>query len=681
MSEALKSDKTFSLKPVRGISVVNPDEVERTYLLFCIDYAVKNNYNHVQITGPIHDPVKGNIDGMTFSVKYAQFNYEKDAAYVNNCMQAVNEACEKASAAGVKTYMWHHELALPTDFGKVFPEVLNENGDIEVSHPLVKDYLENKIRDFFAAYPKMDGVVLTLHETKIPLLKLKNQKLGKIERVKYVTKILYDTCKSLGKDLIVRPFASLAEDQSMMLKAYEEISPEMTIMDKWTKFDWSLTLPDNDFFKEIKVNPFVIETDIFGEYFGKGRLPIMLKNHIEKKFGYCNRYNHNGFVNRIDRDYQNPFGTVNEVNLVVMHALVNGLNVEKETDKFFNDKYGAAGKDVRRIMERTEENQKKIFNLNGYYFTQGSYFPEVNQAKNHFWFEIMKEDMRLASDEWFIPVGWKRGTVGDLLKEKDEAASEAEELLKEVNFLKGKTSDEEHADLVAKFQNLYYAAHLWRELAYAIYNYEKAFETDDDVFESKLKQNLKNINELNAAGKKALGEKFYNYKTETSFFGDEDGERFTDLLEKTFYAEKTAYEKIRSENLTDYVICGSANEGHELQKEVNFSDTVLAGGEICRIPGNRAGLKWSMINAHGWFSYLLKLKKNSENEIIFTLGSATDTLSAEITIGDEKHVLNEPIRGKKDFAFFVKDAGAGNVRVRIDRTDANTPLVFTIKVK
>ncbi len=98
----------------------------------------------------------------------------------------------------------------------------------------------------------------------------------------------------------------------------------------------------------------------------------------------------------------------------------------------------------------------------------------------------MKEDMRLASDEWFIPVGWKRGTVGDLLKEKDEAASEAEELLKEVNFLKGKTSDEEHADLVAKFQNLYYAAHLWRELAYAIYNYEKVFETDD-VFESKLK--------------------------------------------------------------------------------------------------------------------------------------------------------------------------------------------------
>lgn len=76
---------------------------------------------------------------------------------------------------------------------------------MEVSHPIVKDFLENRIKDFFDAYPKMDGVVLTLHETKIPLLNLKNQKLDKIERVKFVTKTLYDACAKYGKELIVRP--------------------------------------------------------------------------------------------------------------------------------------------------------------------------------------------------------------------------------------------------------------------------------------------------------------------------------------------------------------------------------------------------------------------------------------------------------------------------------------------
>lgn len=668
---------TKTLKPLRGISIVNPDEVERNYLLFCVDYAIKNNYNHIQITGPIHDPVKGNIDGMTFSVKYAEFNDEKDADYVNMCLKVVNEACEKASAAGIKTFMWHHELALPSDFGKRFPEVLNKNGDIEVSHPLVKDYLENKIKDFFTAYPKMDGIVLTLHETKIPLLKLKNQKLDKIERVKFVAKILYDTCKAMGKDMIVRPFASIKEDQDMMLKAYAEISNEMTIMDKWTKYDWSLTLPDNDFFNEIKNNPFVIETDIFGEYFGKGRLPIMLKNHITHKFGYCNKYSHNGFVNRIDRNYQHPFGSVNEVNLVIMHALENNLDVECEIDKFFNGKYGQAGNEVKQIMEQTEDVQIKAFYLKGYYFTQGSYFPDVNQIKNHFWFEIMNENCNIASNEWYIPIGWKRGEIGDLLNEKEEAERIATELLRKVTALKDKIDKEEYDKLVAKFKNLDFVAKLWKQLAYAVYNYTKFFETKNEKYETALKENLKNIDNLNVCGLKELGEEFYNYNRTKG----QTEEYFPEELFKTFNAEKSAYSSIE-QGLTDFIVCGSAMESHELQKEVNFSDTILTQNEeVCRIPGNRAGLKWSMINAHGWFSYLLNLKKSEENEIVFTFGSSTDVLNVEITIGDEKWFIKENIVGKKDYSFKVKDDGTGKIRVRIDRVDANTPILYTIKVK
>ena len=87
---------------VKGISIVNPDEVEREYLLYCIDYAINNGFNHVQITGPIHDGVKGNIDGMTFNRKYSQFNGEKDADYINMCMEVVNEALDKARAYAIK---------------------------------------------------------------------------------------------------------------------------------------------------------------------------------------------------------------------------------------------------------------------------------------------------------------------------------------------------------------------------------------------------------------------------------------------------------------------------------------------------------------------------------------------------------------------------------------------------
>ena len=189
---------------INGIAVCNPVDLDREYMLFTADYAIAHGINHYQIVGPIHNPEKGNIDGMTFYRKYSQFNDEKNAEYVRFCESVVNEVCDKLFLAGIKTYMWHHELEVPIRFKEAFPEILNESGDVEVTHPLIRDFLENKLADFFAAYPKIDGVILTLHETRIPLLKLKNQKLSKMDRVKYVTEILYNTCKKLGQELIVQ---------------------------------------------------------------------------------------------------------------------------------------------------------------------------------------------------------------------------------------------------------------------------------------------------------------------------------------------------------------------------------------------------------------------------------------------------------------------------------------------
>ena len=160
---------------IRGISVSNPVEVDREYLLYTVEYAKQMGFDHLQIIGPIHDGVKGNIDGMTPYRKYAQFDGTKDPEYVQRSLDAVNAACDLARAYGIRTYQWHHELDLPDGFREAFPEIRNRFGDVEVTHPLVKDFLEHKIRDFFHFYHNMDGIILTLHETKVPRLKLKDQ--------------------------------------------------------------------------------------------------------------------------------------------------------------------------------------------------------------------------------------------------------------------------------------------------------------------------------------------------------------------------------------------------------------------------------------------------------------------------------------------------------------------------
>ena len=121
-------------------------------------------------------------------------------------------------------------------------------------------------------------------------IRMNNNRDWFLEHKKDYVNTLYEPMKALGKELIVRTFASIEEDYQMMLDAYEQISTEMMVMDKWTQFDWSLTMPHNAFYNKIKNNPLFVEGDIFGEFFGKGRLPLMLKEHIGGKFDYCQKY-------------------------------------------------------------------------------------------------------------------------------------------------------------------------------------------------------------------------------------------------------------------------------------------------------------------------------------------------------------------------------------------------------
>ncbi|MBQ3132800.1 MAG: hypothetical protein IJC17_00810 [Clostridia bacterium] len=670
----------------RGIAVCNPVDFDRDYLRFTADYAIEHGINHYQFVGPIHNPEKGNIDGMVFYRKYAQFNDEKNAEYVRFCMEIGNEICEKLSAAGVKTYMWHHELEVPEAFKSTFPEICNQYGDVEITHPIIKDFLENKIADFFAAYPKMDGIVLTLHETRIPLLKLKNQKLSKIERVKYVTEILYNSCKALGKELIVRPFASIEEDYEMMTHAYEQISHDMVIMDKWTQFDWSLTLPENQFFNKIQHNPLLVETDIFGEYFGLGILPIMLKKHILKNYSYCEKFAPLGYMSRIDRATFHSFGDVNEVNYHIMEAYETGSDVEAAIDRFFAARYPGCGPEVRELMENTEDIQRQIFYLNDYYFTEGSRFPRINHSKNHFYFEMMKEEHYLLSGEWFIPKKWERGTLESLRAEKQAAVSAAEQSLTKLRALEGKLTADDYAVLSDKFNNLYYVAKAWQQLTEAFIYYTKFFELKDAAYETGLYQALDALLTINQEAMDALGKKFYiNQLAIDQILGrvnDLPIPSFVESVKASFAHEKVAMAELEAEPLTDFVVCGGGYEGHKLKKEVNFSDTYIHEDGLCRIPGTNRGKKFSSVNAHGWFSYELKVKPNAENTVEVTVKGTEGQIDLRVTIGEQGYDLHEATEGKKTFALtYAENAGADAVRIRFDRISGYTPYIYTVKVR
>lgn len=669
-------------KNIKGISVLNPVDVEREYYLKTVDYAIEHGFDHIQLIGPIHDYVRGNIDGMIFYEKYSRFNDEKDAEYVRMCLDVVNEACAKAKAHGIENYMWHHELYLPGEFMQAYPEVVNAYGDVEVSHPLVQDFLEEKIADFFAAYPSMDGIILTLHETSVPLLKLQNQKLGKIERVKHVTKILFDACQKRGKTLIVRPFASLEEDYEMMTAAYEEISTDLIIMDKWTQFDWSLAMPSNPFFNKIKKNPLCVEADIFGEYFGKGRLPLMLAKHIADKFDYCKDFNTVGYVARIDRNGQHPFGDVNAVNLDIYNAHLDGRDAVQAAQSFFAKKYPDAAKEVMALMEPTEQIVTDIFYINRFLFSQLSIFPDINHSKNHFYFEMMREDYKIASDEWFIPKPWARPALADILSVMQGAETKAAALFETLETLETKIEATEYKKLWVKFLNLKYVTAVWHKLAQSYMQYVRCFEVPAPEEEARFEATLSEMVALAEEGSAKLGTQFY-CRIQYNGIADEPGglaQRLANEMRESYAIEKRTRLALEAENNTDYIVCGGALEGHLLQKEVNFSDVRVHNGKLCRLPGNGKGKKWSAINAHGWFSYELTVVPGKENKILLAMESPEGIVSCRVQIGDDAHEIYCEKAGEQVFEFTCVPE-SDSVRIRIDRNSPYVPYVYSIRVR
>ncbi len=673
-------------KRIKGMSMCNPVVLDRDYLISTARYAIENGYTHFEMIGPTHDPIKGNCDGMMYYRKYSQFNSDKDAEYVDFCIELVNEVCDMLAPHGIKTYYWHHELEIPYRFDEEFPEIHNVDGDVEVSHPLVKDFLVNKIEDFFHLYPNMDGIVLTLHETRIPLLKLKNQKLDKIERVKYVTEILYDTCKRLGKELIVRPFASMLSDYDDLMAAYEQISSELVVCDKWTQFDWSLTMPHNEFFNKIKNNPLMVETDIFGEYFGKGFLPIMLKDHIVNKYAYCEGYEPKGYVSRIDRNGFIPFGTPNEVNLEIMSACHDGRNVDEAIDAFFARMYGEYGPEVRALMENTEDIQIKMFYINKVEFSMLSLFPSLSYIITAQKVEMFREKPELEATAWYIPKDYVRLPLEELAATKREAVEMSEAKLEALEALKGKLTDEQYHGLYTRFMNMNVAARLWEQLTFCCIGLARFFDTKEEKYVSDVKAAMKSLIEIDNEGYATLGEEYYCYalgKTTATKTTRSNVPFFVEQVTRAFELEVAEIKRLEEQQLTDYVVCGGFNERHSMKKEINFSSSHAFPDGMCRLAGSARGKAWSVIKAHGWFSYDVRVKPNAENTVIVSAkGWDSDNVELSVTVGGEKNVFRTVSDKKTDLIIkYNETSGNDKVTVRIDRITENMPVVYTIVVK
>ena len=669
--------------PTKGISVCHPVSLKEEYLLRCARYAIEHGIGHFEVCGPIHSPVRGNCDGMMLYRKYARFNDYKNQDYVKSCEASLNRVLDLLAEHGIKSYCWHHELELPVGFEQAFPEIRNSDGDVEVTHPVIRAFLERKMEDFFHTYPKMTGIVLTLHETRIPLLKLKHQKLNKVERVRYVTEILYSACKRLGKELIVRPFASIAQDYDDLMEAYEAVSPELVVCDKWTKFDWSLIAPHNPFLARIR-NPLVVEGDIFGEYFGVGYLPILLKDHIAKKAAYCRQFAPKGYVLRIDRSGNIPFGTPNEVNLEIADAVLDGRDVDAAVDAFFEREYGPCGETVRLAMEGTEDIQIKALCAQTWYTIHAlSKFPGPATVQRQY--RYFRSDFRPTKGTWQDVPEFRGIDHEAVLADKKEAIRLAGEKLALIRTLEGKLPRDKYYALYMRFANLELVCRIWEQVALIYSSLARYFETAQPVWRDTIYTALSTLKELDDEGYALLGEDFYCEALGPEYDDDRRRSPLQDLrntLGRRIELELETFAKLKGEGLYDFLIAGGFSEEHGHRNEPNFSSPQLLPEGVCRCVGSERGKAWSVVKAHGWISYELKVRPDRENTLVISGKSKEGPLSYDLAL-DGEQVARVAAEGEGFVEYthrFTPATGTEKITVRIDRNSEYMPYIHTIKV-
>ena len=293
----------------------------------------------------------------------------------------------------------------------------------------------------------------------------------------------------------------------------------------------------------------------------------------------------------------------------------------------------------------------------------------------------MRKDCKIASNEWYLPKDWKQSDIDEIIEEKKSATIEAHLLFDELCTLEDKIEKSEYQKLWVKFYNLKFVTKIWYELTLVLINYVKYFETKDDKYESMLFENLENLLKYRNEAVEILGDDFYCLRGD---FADNDDRipLFVQETKQSFEKEKIITEgKQNNKSIIDFVVCGGVMEGHELQKEVNFSDTLLLENSICRIPGNRNGLQWSSINAHGWFSYKLKVTLGIDNVISICAGAASGNLNMKVTIGNQEHIVSTGSSEITELQFIYKaESEEDFVRIRFDKISADMPCVYTIDV-
>ncbi|MBO5724424.1 MAG: hypothetical protein J6S58_06295 [Lentisphaeria bacterium] len=585
-------------------SLMHPTHLDAEYMREVIAWADRSpvRVDSFEICARCHSPL-GGLDGL---VRYEEYpEVQLDRAAVEENIRVFNRILDLAHASGRKVYYWHREVVAFPGLTEVFSPLLDEKGEFNLLGEAFEKLLRYKITKALESAPALDGLVLTLTEADYSAIHNSTpETYPPAEVVRKVAGIFYEELSARGKRFILRSFGSVAKDYEDILQGAAlcaRSGMHFEVETKITPYDFDPFLPENPFLLHTENLTLGAECDCLGEFLGAGNLPAENVENIVKWVRAAQKAQVDRFAIRLDRVGNNVFAKY-PLNL---YAYMRAIEAPSVTAGQIRSEYAEKNipSSCRSVMEKLSfKGLEAILKTNYIHgnliYHQNPPAVSLRLFKGGGFFAHFTENVPLKylSGIWAILKENSTGTREELLAEKDQALSLAEEGLAELESIRSALSPAEYERLRDQWSNLLCAAActgafchctsayfedmaLRREQPVAL---RKALEEADRCFEtwvpgiSSDKESVRNVGDRTFDIRKDIRNVY-----PIPLYG------ICHLLEEEYEAERAARNDLRYKEALDLLIPGSLSDEWRCGRYMHGCDAVLEGKRPCRIVGNK----------------------------------------------------------------------------------------------
>jgi len=434
---------------VRGwlIHTADPEYLDRV-----LEAAPRYGVNHLDLS---HDVV----------MNASEFESKPELA------QSVEGAARRAAGAGIKAYVWAHEL-----------DTRDKDPDLDPASPAGKAFWEARreaYRRVLRACPSLAGVVLMFGSSPTEVWDIPGRDafwkgLSMPARVRYVTELVREVVVGeFGKQLVVRDFNHGPKQLQWLVEGLRDC-PGITVYSKAEPQDFQPFYPHSPSIGAYGSTPQLLEIDLNGEYWGQSLIPVSLVGYLRYRIAHAASKGVAGAVGRIDTYRNRALGTPSEINLYAFRRLLEepSLDEQRIYDDWLRERYRLApgsepARRLQSILERSFEMAKRVYYTQGFW-TWKSQSSLPRNAKQIDGCIVGKStalwDPAAAETERRL----RRPAAADvraILAEKDDGVALADANLRDMAPLAGRIAPSDYADWTRRLRLAADLARVYRAIA------------------------------------------------------------------------------------------------------------------------------------------------------------------------------------------------------------------------